>query len=256
MEVLTAVSRKIYGIIPARGGSKGVPKKNIRLLSGYPLIAYSIVAAQLCSKIERIIVSTDSEEIAEISRRYGAEVPFMRPAELASDRSPDRDFVMHALGWFKQQENSVPDYLVHLRPTTPLRAPVLVAEAIDALVSSPEATSLRSGHEAPESPFKWFMRDDRGYFCGFNPDDPRPGYSNLPRQSFPAVYVPDGYVDVLRTAFVLNSDDLHGKHILGYVSPMCHEVDTLEDFEFLEYQLTKKSSPLLDFLKSNYPQEM
>jgi CMP-N,N'-diacetyllegionaminic acid synthase len=250
------VSRKIYGIIPARGGSKGVPKKNIRPLAGYPLIAYSISAAKLCPRIDRIIVSTDSEEIAEIGRRYGAEVPFMRPAGLASDRSSDRDFVMHALGWFNQHENSVPEYLVHLRPTTPLRDPVLVADAIDALVSNPEATSLRSGHEAPESPFKWFLRDGKGYFCGFNPGDPRPGYSNLPRQSFPVVYVPDGYVDVLRTAFVLNSDDIHGKLIMGYVSPMCQEIDTLEDWEFLEFQLTKQNSLLLDSLKSNYPQEV
>ena len=245
----------IIGLIPARGGSKGVPGKNIKLLAGYPLIAYSIAAGKLCPKIHRVVVSTDSELIAELSRKHGAEVPFMRPAEFAGDRSPDRDFVMHALEWFQKNEGAVPDYLVHLRPTTPLRDPALIDEAIAAFMSNPEATSLRSGHEAPESPFKWFMRDEQGYFHGFDPDDPRPGHTNLPRQLFPTVYIPDGYVDVLRASCVLNSDDIHGSRIMGYVSPMCREVDTLEDLEFLEFQLGKKGSPLLEFLKSNYPQE-
>ena len=244
---------KIFAIIPARGGSKGVPKKNIRPLAGYPLIAYSIAAARLCSRIDRVIVSTDSEEIAELSRKYGAEVPFMRPVALAGDLSPDREFVMHALEWFEENEGAVPDYLVHLRPTTPLRDPTLIDEAIGAIMSNPEATSLRSGHEAPESPFKWFMRDEQGYFYSFNPDDPRPGYANLPRQIFPKVYIPDGYVDVLRTSFVLNSDDIHGKRIMGYVSPICHEVDTLEDLEFLEFQVEKRGSFLFEFLKFHYP---
>jgi len=247
-------SQEVFAVIPARGGSKGVPKKNIRPLTGYPLIAYSIVAARLCSQIDRIIVSTDSKEIADLSRKHGAEVPFMRPAELAGDLSPDREFVIHALEWFEKNEGAVPDYLIHLRPTTPLRDPVLIDEAITAIMSNPEATSLRSGHEAPESPFKWFMRDENDYFYGFNPDDPRPGYTNLPRQTFPTVYVPDGYVDVLRASFVLNSDDIHGDRIMGYVSPMCHEIDILESFELLEFQLEKRGSPLLEFLKSNYPE--
>ena len=250
------MSRRIYGIIPARGGSKGIPKKNIKRLAGYPMIAYSIAVAQLCPRIERVIVSTDSEEIAEISRRYGAEVPFMRPAEYASDRSLDREFVMHAFAWFKQNEAVIPDYLAHLRPTTPLRDPALIDEAIAAIISNPEATCLRSGHRAPESPYKWFMRDEQGYFYGFHPDDPRPGYSNLPRQDLPTVYIPDGYVDILRSSFVLNSDDIHGERILGYLSPMCREIDTIEDFEFLEYDLEKKGSPLFDFLKSHYPSEV
>ena len=245
----------IVGLIPARGGSKGVPGKNIKPLAGYPLIAYSIAAAKQCSQIDRVVISTDLEQIAELSHKYGADVPFLRPVELAGNLSPDRDFVIHALQWLDQNEGVVPDYLVHLRPTTPLREPDLIDEAIAAIISNPEATSLRSGHEAPESPLKWFMRDAAGYFHGFNLDDTRPGASNLPRQTFPTVYIPDGYVDVLRVSFVLHADDIHGKSILGYESPMCREVDTLEDFEYLEFQLEKKGSPLLEFLRSHYPQE-
>ena len=248
-------SQKVYAIIPARGGSKGIPKKNIFLLAGYPLIAYSIAAARLCSRIDRVIISTDSEEIANVGRKYGGEAPFMRPAELAGDLSPDRDFVMHALEWFEKNERAIPEYLVHLRPSTPLRDPALVDEAISTIISNPEATSLRSCHEALESPFKWFMRDENGYIYGFNPDDPRPGYSNLPRQLFPAVYIPDGYVDVLRTSFVLNSDDIHGDRLFGYVSPMCYEVDSREVLGLLEYQLRQRDHQLLEFLRINYPLE-
>ena len=107
---------KIYAIIPARGGSKGVPRKNIRLVGGHPLIAYSIVAARQCRRIDRVIVSTDSPEIADIARAYGAEAPFLRPPELAQDASGDIDFIRHALDWFQQHDHAEPEMLVHLRP--------------------------------------------------------------------------------------------------------------------------------------------
>jgi CMP-N,N'-diacetyllegionaminic acid synthase len=247
-------SVKVYAVIPARGGSKGVPKKNIRLLAGFPLIAFSIAGGIMSRLIERVIVSTDSPEIAEISRKYGAEAPFLRPQELAGDTSPDRDFVLHLLGWLKDHEGSVPDYLVHLRPTTPWRDAAIIDDAIRAILADPAATSLRSGHEAPESPFKWFTRDARGYFHGFAPDDPRRDYSNLPRQFMPKVYIPDGYVDVLKTAFVLRAEELHGDRMIGYVSPACCEVDTVEDFEYLEFQASRTTCPVLDFLRAKYPE--
>lgn len=246
----------ITGIIPARGGSKGLPGKNIKLLAGYPLLSYSIIAARLTSTIDRVVVSTDSDDIAEVSRRFGAEVPFMRPAELSGDRSPDRDFVLHALEWFIKNEGTAPDYLVHLRPTTPLRDPKLVDEAVVRFINNSEATSCRSGHEAPESPYKWFLQNEAGYFHGLASDDSQPGYSNLPRQSFPTVYIPDGYVDVLRTSFVMNSADIHGERMLAYISPPCVEVDTEEDFEFLEFSLQKYGSPLFEFLRTHYPKEV
>lgn len=245
----------IVALIPARGGSKGVPRKNVRPLGGYPLIAYSIAAARLSRHVERAVVSTDSSEIAEISRRYGAEVPFLRPAALAGDLSPDREFVLHALEWFDRHEGVMPEYLVHLRPTTPLRDVALVDAAIEDFLANPEATSLRSAHAAPESPLKWFVRDEDGYFTSFGASGSASGQTNLPRQIFPPVYVPDGYVDVLRTSFVLKAEDIHGRRIMGYVSPMCHEVDTPVDFEFLEFQLTNGGSPVWEFLLAHYPPE-
>ena len=108
-------------IIPARGGSKGVPGKNIRDVGGFPMIAYSIIASKLSKNIERTIVSTDSQEIADIALKYGAEVPFLRPEKFARDDSKDIEFFQHAIDWFSENEGYVPNYWVQLRPTTPLR---------------------------------------------------------------------------------------------------------------------------------------
>jgi len=244
----------IYGIIPARAGSKGIPGKNIRLLGGYPLIAYSVIASKLCKNISRTIVSTDSAEIAALARKYGAETPFLRPAELATDRSPDIDFVLHAINWFRQNERKIPDYLVHLRPTTPLRIPAIVEQAIQEIKGQVEATSLRSGHAAAESPFKWFLRNEQGHFTGILSE-----YSNeqinAPRQTFPTVYIPDGYVDVLKPSFIAKSGNLHGDKMLGFISPDCVEVDRAEDFEFLEFKLKKVKNPVFAYLKANFPKE-
>lgn len=243
-----------YGIIPARSGSKGVPGKNIKLLDGYPLIAYSIIASKLAKNIARTIVSTDSPEISLIAKKYGAEIPFLRPAELATDKSQDIEFVLHAIGWFKQNEQKIPDHLVHLRPTTPLRNPMIIDQAIAQIKSDNDSTSLRSGHSASESPFKWFLRDDKGYFKGILPE-----YSNdqinLPRQSFPIVYIPDGYVDVLKTSFITGSHQLHGNKMIGFISPYCREIDTIEDFETLEFELTKNYNPVFEYLKTHFPKE-
>ncbi|MDO8553021.1 MAG: acylneuraminate cytidylyltransferase family protein [bacterium] len=240
-----------FAIIPARGGSKGLPKKSIALLGGFPLIAYSIAVAKLSKKVERVIVSTDSEEMAEVARSFGAETPFMRPAEFARDDSPDIEFVRHAIEWLKENENQVPEYLVHLRPTTPLRKPNDIDSAIEMLTEHKDATSLRSGHEIRESPFKLFGIKD-GYFTGLFPQDSRPEYWNLPRQTFPPVYQPDGYVDVLRTDFIQKTHVMHGNKILAFVSPDTGEIDKQEDFAFAEYTLKNGSWEIYDYLKKNF----
>lgn len=241
----------VIALIPARGGSKGVFKKNIRSLNGYPLIAYSIMAARLSNMIDRVIVSTDSEEIASIAEKYGAEVPFIRPAELAGDQSGDIGFVAHAIEWFRKNESDIPGYIVHVRPTTPLRDVNIVDRAIQMIRSHPEATSLRSGHLASESPFKWFEMNKEGYFesiCkGLSNEE-----ANNGRQKFPDVYIPDGYVDVIKTDFVVRNEILHGNNMLGYKSPVCVEVDTEDDFNMLEYQIEKYGSDIFDYMQEHY----
>ena len=243
---------KILAIIPARAGSKGIKNKNIVELAGQPLIHYTIKEAEKVAELDRIIVSTENELIKSVCDQIGDYVPFMRPVEFAQDHSPDRGHTLHAMNWFKENEGSVPEYWVHLRATTPLRNPHVVDEAIQKIQNDSDSTSLRSGHPAPESPCKWFQRDDHGYFIGNCPEDKRPEYYNLPRQLFPDVYIPDGYVDILKSSFVLSSESLNGDKMLGFVSPHCHEVDTLEELEMIEYQLKKKGSPLLDYLKTTF----
>jgi CMP-N,N'-diacetyllegionaminic acid synthase len=239
----------MVAIIPARSGSKGVPGKNISLLGGHPLIAFSIAAAKMTPGIDRVIVSTDSAEYAAIAKKYGAETPFLRPADISDDKSTDIDLFIHSLNWFIENEKKVPEFLMHLRPTTPLRDPNIMQKAIELFHNKQEASSLRSGHLAPESPFKWFLKDELGYFKGLR-DDLTPEKVNLPRQSFPTVYMPDGYVDIVRSSCILNEGSLHGNHMLVFESPYCVEVDTKDDFNYLEFQLEKESSPLLIFLNS------
>lgn len=242
----------VIAIIPARSGSKGIKDKNLAVLGGYPLLAYSIVAAIQSGRIDRVLLSTDSRQYAEIGRRYGAEVPFLRPAEYSTDQSTDREFMLHAMQWVREHEARLPEYWVHLRPTTPLRDPALLDAALAALESRPEATALRSAHPSPESPFKWFRRSDEGYLTALTADDSNLDRFNLPRQSYPTVFIPDGYVDIVRSSFVLSASLLHGDRVLGFESPHCTEVDSIEELELLEFQLLKHGSPLLNYLKLHW----
>ena len=242
--------RTVCALIPARGGSKGVPKKNAKLAGGHPLIAYSIAAAKLCRAIDRVIVSTDCSGIASIAESYGVEVPFLRPARLAADSSPDIEFVRHALEWFQSNEGSRPELLVHLRPTTPLRDPVLIQAAIELIRQNERATSLRSVHELAEPPQK-LMGIENGFLTGLFPSDPRAEYYNLPRQAFPPAYHPNGYVDILRADFVSRQESLHGPSILAFVTPVVVEIDTPEDFAYLEYLVESEGHPLDQYWKAD-----
>jgi len=238
-----------YAIIPARGGSKGVPGKNIKVLGGHPLIAYSIAAAKQAKNISRIIVSTDSPEIAEAARAYGAELPFMRPPELALDTSTDYKVMNHAITWFGGSEGRKPDLIAHLRPTTPLRDPAVIDAAVAAMESDQASTALRSAHAAPESPFKWFKRTAEGRFLplmeGLTPDE-----INQPRQQFAPAYIPDGYIDIIRVSHVSRAGNLHGNAMKAFISPKCVEVDTAEDLELLEFELARGPNPLRAYLDS------
>lgn len=251
-DILGAISKnKVMGIIPARSGSKGVTNKNIRSLRGYPMIAYSIAAAKMSASIDRVIVSTDSEEYAKIAQYYGAETPFLRPARLAADRSTDIEFMMHAIHWLYENENSVPEFFVHLRPTYPLRNFALIDEAVYKMKSDDLATSLRSAHKADVSPFKWFQLKRDGYFKPMY-DDMTLDDSNKPRQDFPDVYIPDGYVDVLKTENIVRNDSMHGNRMIGFVVEDGVDVDTLKDMDKIEKLFQRIDFPILSYLKENY----
>jgi N-acylneuraminate cytidylyltransferase len=224
-------------LIPARSGSKGVPGKNIRELAGHPLIAYSIKVAQKCSNIDQVIVSTNSEQYSMIADAYGADV-IMRPDAISSDASTDYDFIAHALDWMVHNGQDVPDMLVHLRPTTPLRSVSVVQAAIEVVKAAGAVTALRSVQEMPESAYKCFeIRGDilKSVYTNSNHLDE----VNNVRQAYPVTYQGNGYVDVLLPSTVRQLKRIHGYHVLPFITPRVVEVDTEEDFALLEYQVEK-----------------
>lgn len=233
---------KICSIIPARAGSKSVPDKNIRLLAGRPLIAYSITVARLTNNINRVLVSTDSEQYASIAKEYGAEVPFLRPAKISGDNSSDYGFIKHALDWMQDNEEYQPEYIVHLRPTTPLREVSYIESAIETIKKDNQATALRSVHEMPESAYKTF-EIERGYLKSICSKSSDIEAANRPRQEFRRTYNANGYVDIIKVSYVIANKKIHGDRVIGYITPCIFEADTLEDFQYLEYQIAE--NPML-----------
>ena len=231
----------VIAIIPARSGSKGIADKNIKPLAGKPLLSFSIAAARLAKNIDRVIVSTDSREYAAIAMEYGAEAPFLRPVEISGDASTDYTCMKHALDWFRDEEGVLPEYLVHLRPTTPLRDPCRIEEAIELMMNNEKATALRSVHEMSESAYKTMEVED-GFLKRVGSGSFDLDSANDPRQRFANTYHPNGYVDVLSTRFVLGNEKLHGNRVMAYVSEPVVEVDTVDDFNYLEYTVASNPS--------------
>lgn len=228
----------ILAIIPARCGSKGVPKKNIKLLNGVPLIGYSIQTAQASKYINKIIVSTDCEEVKEIAQTFHIKVPFLRPKELASDTSLDIDYIKHTLEWLEFNENYIPDFIVLLRPTTPIRESHIVDDAIQKMIDDTNNSSLRSSHKSSESPFKWFKVKNNIYVPIH--EDYTLADTNKPRQSFEDVYIPNGYVDIIKLETIQKNNDLYGNEIVSFITQTSYEIDTIEEFEYIEYKSNKE----------------
>ncbi|MBQ7066422.1 MAG: acylneuraminate cytidylyltransferase family protein [Lachnospiraceae bacterium] len=220
--------KKILAIIPARSGSKSVVNKNIRLINGKPMMAYSIEHAKESKYINRIIVTTDSEEYAAIAREYGAETPFLRPAELAGDNSLDIEVFEHALGWLKKEEGYEPDIIVQLRPTDPIRNPEDIDKMIEMMLEDDTVDAVRSVALTDTVPHKmWYVGED-------NIMEPImkdiPEAYNMPRQELPKIYHQNGNTDVLRPRNITEYHSMTGKKIKGYIMSEMYDVDTEADF--------------------------
>ena len=206
----------VLAIIPARGGSKSIPHKNIKVFANHPLIAYSISAGLTAESITRVIVSTDDEEIADISLKYGAEIPFLRPAELAQDNTPDLPVFHHALEWLEINEHYSPDIIVQLRPTSPLRRTQHIDSAVSKLVKNPEADAVRTVCIPFQNPFKMWNIDTNGFLHPIM-DLGVPEPYNLPRQSLPEIYWQTGYVDAIWTDTIRTKHSMTGERILPLI---------------------------------------
>ena len=237
---------EVLALIPARSGSKSVTDKNIREVAGKPLLAWSVEHARQSSRINRVIVSTDSEKYADIARQAGAEVPFIRPAEYATDTALDLDVFKHALTWLAEHENYHPDIIVQLRPTYPKRNSADINNMVDMLIADPEADSVRSIAFATEVPYKMWLSANRSDNSESRiPIRPLiteiPECYNMPRQELPTVYYQNACIDVMRASTVLEKNSMTGTKILGYLMNENFDIDTEIELLKAENEMLKRT---------------
>ncbi len=233
-------------IIPARGGSKGLPRKNLAMLGGHPLIAWSIASAKAAKSVGRTIVSTDDEEIAEVARHYGAEVPFLRPKELAQDDTLDLPVFQHALGWLADTEGYRPELIVQLRPTSPLRKQDMIITAMALMVLYSDTDSVRSITTCKEHPFKMWRDTGRNhritpYIRAHSAD-----LHNEPRQRLEKAFWQTGHLDVIRRSTISELNSMTGSNVGNHFLDRryCIDIDTQDDLEFARWALEHRKLDL------------
>lgn len=226
------INPKVLGIVGARSGSRTIPHKNIQLLLGKPLLAWIIESAKQSKFLTRLILSTDSTEYAKVGKAYGAEVPFMRPPELAEDHVPDFDYLYHAASWLKEKENWQADIILRLPPTTPLCRPEHIDACVQLLLDDPVADSSRTITKAPKHPYKlWRMNGEyiepflSAEFTGLK------DAHNMPRQAFPGAFQ---HVDViaLRWKTLMEKKSMAGDKIRYHIIPREDAIDIDSDLDF------------------------
>lgn len=225
--------KKILAVIPARGGSKGVPRKNIKMLAGKPLIAWTIEAAKKSKLIDKCIVSTEDEEIRSVAEAWGGEVPFLRPAELAQDDTPGIAPVLHAIKMMPGY-----DFVVLLQVTSPLR----IVEDIDGAIIyclDNGCESCVGVTEAEHSPYWMYRMDERNTLQPILEIAKEDSYQ---RQKLPKIYQLNGAVYVSSIFFLTKQRGFVGEKTMGYVMPRdrSYDIDTMLDFEVTEFLLKKR----------------
>ena len=229
-------------LIPARGGSKGIPRKNIRSFAGYPLIAWSIAAAKQASSVTRVIVSTDDEEIASVARQYGAETPFLRPAEFAQDNTTDLPVFEHALQWLETNESYQPQVVIQLRPTSPVRPKDCVDRAVHILLEHADSDCVRGVVPAGQNPHKmWrFVGEGQPMKPLLEVEGIAEPY-NAPRQILPPVYWQTGHIDAIRVSTIKDKKSLTGDVIYPLVIDPRYTVDIDHLSDWTKYEALANS---------------
>lgn len=218
----TSCGPGIVGVITARGGSRSVPKKNIALVGGKPLIAWTIETALRSRVLDRVIVSTDDDEIADVSRRYGVEVPFKRPAELARDDSSHIAVMTHAMHWLESQKSWKPEYVMLLQPTSPLRTTEDIQAAVD-LALAKQADSVVSVCLARHHPFLTMQITPEGTLADFMGGTPQ--HLDRRRQEFPPAYALNGAIFLTRRRILLDQHTFYPARTFAYVMPPERSLD-------------------------------
>lgn len=226
-------------LIPARGGSKGLPGKNIRSFAGYPLITHSIFMAKMTKEVDRIIVSTDDPKIAEIALDYGAEIPFLRPKELAKDETPMWPVIRHALQTLMTEERAQFDYLLLLDPTSPGRIPEDITHALKRLEGKPSAEGIIGVSKPNFNPIWHCVVEKGGWMTNLMPD----GSKFHRRQDVPTVYRINASLYIWKTEFIMRCEQSwreEGQHLLYEIpeSRAIH-IDDLREFEVAELLVKK-----------------
>ena len=242
----------VVSLIPARSGSKGVKNKNLRLLQEKSLIEWSIGASIRTEMISRTVVSTNSIEYADMAKKAGAEVPFLRPDSISQDKSTDLEFIVHALDFF-EKEGRIPDLIVHLRPTTPFRDPLVMNQAITmGSELENDFSAIRSVHEMSESAYKSFEIAESGNLVSVFSKKRELDRSNQARQTFPSTYAPNGYIDILNPKFIIESGLLHGDKVLPFITEQTIEIDGESDLTMAEALLMIDQKPYKCIFKDEY----
>lgn len=225
---------QVLAIIPARGGSKGIPRKNLVDIEGLPLIAHSIRHAQQAQSVNRVLVSTDDDEIRAVALEHGAEVPFLRPANIAQDQTLDLPVFEHALRHLDETEQYRPDLVVHLRPTAPLRRPEWIDQAVALLAAHPKADSVRSVSSPDKHPYRIFRIDEEGYLDPLMKHEHQHPYL-LRRQDLPPMYYYNCVIDVTRPRTIFEQHSMTGEHMLPFVMEAddSFDIDAPRDLEIV-----------------------
>lgn len=235
------MKKKILGIITARGGSKSIPRKNIKLFAGKPLIAWSIETGLKSGVLDRLIVSTDDQEIAEVSKKFGAEVPFLRPAELATDTAPTLPVLEHAVTFLKNIENYEPDYVLLMEPTSPCRQPFHLQEAVKIIeetnADSVVALGVVPKHFSPAWQFNMSKQNQLELYAGGS-------IKNIitRRQALPTTYFRNGAFYLFKTSLLYGqTPSLYGDDVRGLVmtDEYSVDIDTPEDWDDAELKFSK-----------------
>lgn len=231
---------KVLGIITARGGSKSIPRKNIKPLLGKPLIAWAIETLKKSDVCNRVVVSTDDKEIAEVARKYGAEVPFMRPAELAQDHTPTLPVIQHAVAWLKEHENYKPDYVILLEPTSVGKRPFHVRGVLDMLIKTGADSVFTISELAPDfNPYWQLVLDAKGRVAPFTGGAMKNVIKR--RQDLPVkTYMWDSAVFAFKPELLFAVDpSFYGDDARGFITEQKYviDIDTPEDWETAERKL-------------------